>query len=148
MGPIARKKGWIRLGFPAWKAYLRHCVERFVRLKKILEVLRYGENDIRFNTDIDPLKDPEIIHQTVIELAMAMMTTLWGGNEQAVLAMIRALAISDLGVSVNRRQMLGFLNDASGALEESLRSARKAFEESGGKVMVFGPGVPPSKSRS
>ena len=117
-------------------------------MKKILEVLRYGENDICFNTDIDPLKDPEIIHQTVIELAMAMMTTLWGGNEQAVLAMIRALAISDLGVSVNRRQMLGFLNDASGALEESLRSARKAFEESGGKVMVFGPGVPPSKSRS
>ena len=117
-------------------------------MKKILEVLRYGENDIRFNTDIDPLKDPEIIHQTVIELAMAMMTTLWGGNEQAVLAMIRALAISDLGVSVNRRQMLGFLNDASGALEESLRSARKAFEESGGKVMVFGPVVPPSKSKS
>ena len=117
-------------------------------MKKILEVLRYGENDIRFNTDIDPLKDPEIIHQTVIELAMAMMTTLWGGNEQAVLAMIRALAISDLGVSVNRRQMLGFLNDASGALEESLRSARKAFEESGGKVMVFGPAVPPSKSGS
>ena len=117
-------------------------------MMKILEVLRYGENDIRFNTDIDPLKDPEIIHQTVIELAMAMMTTLWGGNEQAVLAMIRALAISDLGVSVNRRQMLGFLNDASGALEESLRSARKAFEESGGKVMVFGPGVPPSKSKS
>ena len=117
-------------------------------MKKILEVLRYGENDIRFNTDIDPLKDPEIIHQTVIELAMAMMTTLWGGNEQAVLAMIRALAISDLGVSVNRRQMLGFLNDASGALEESLRSARKAFEESGGKVMVFGLGVPPSKSGS
>ena len=117
-------------------------------MKKILEVLRYGENDIRFNTDIDPLKDPEIIHQTVIELAMAMMTTLWGGNEQAVLAMIRALAISDLGVSVNRRQMLGFLNEASGALEVSLHSARKTFEESGGKVMVFGPGVAPSKSRS
>ena len=85
-------------------------------MKKILEVLRYGENDIRFNTDIDPLKDPEIIHPTVTELAMAMMTTLWGGNEQAVLAMIRA--------------------------------ARKAFEESGGKVMVFGPGVAPPKSRS
>ena len=30
---------------------------RFVRMKKILEVLRYGENDIRFRTDIDPLKD-------------------------------------------------------------------------------------------
>ena len=117
-------------------------------MKKILEVLRYGENDIRFNTDIDPLKDPEIIHQTVTELAMAMMTTLWGGNEQAVLAMIRALAISDLGVSVNRRQMVAFLNDASEVLEDSLRAARKAFEESGGKVTVFGPGIAPPKSRS
>lgn len=117
-------------------------------MKKILEVLRYGENDIRFNTDIDPLKDPEIIHQTVTELAMAMMTSLWGGNEQAVLAMIRALAISDLGVSVNRRQMVGYINEASAALEVSLREARRAFERTGGKMMVFGPGVAPPKSRS
>ena len=121
---------------------------RFVRMKKIIEVVRYGENDIRFHTDIDPLKDPDTIHQTVTELAMAMMTTLWGGNEQAVLAMIRALAISDLGVSVNRRQMVAFLNEASEVLADSLRAARKAFEESGGKVMVFGPGVAPPKSRS
>ena len=122
--------------------------ERYVRMKKIIEVLRYGENDIRFHTDIDPLQDPETIHQTVTELAMAMMTTLWGRNEQAVLAMIRALAIADLGVSVNRRQMVGFLDDASGMLEASIRDARRAFEQSGGKIMVFGPGVAPPKSRS
>ena len=117
-------------------------------MKKILEVLRYGENDIRFHTDIDPVKDPEIIHETVTELALAMMTTLWGGNEQAVLAMIRALAIADLGVSVNRRQMIGFLSETSAMLERSLRDARKAFEESGGKIMVFGPGIAPPKKRS
>ena len=79
---------------------------------------------------------------------MAMMTTLWGGNEQAVLAMIRALAIADLGVSVNRKQMVGFLDDASEMLEASIRDARKAFEKSGGKVMVFGTGVAPPKSRN
>ena len=117
-------------------------------MKKILEVLHYGENDIRFHTDIDPLRDPDAIHQTVTELAMAMMTTLWGGNEQAVLAMIRALAIADLGVSVNRKQMVGFLDDASEMLEASIRDARKAFEKSGGKVMVFGTGVAPPKSRN
>lgn len=117
-------------------------------MKKILEVLRYGENDIRFRTDIDPLKDPNVIHETVIELAMAMMTTLWGGNEQAVLAMIRALSIADLGVSVNRRQMVGFLDEASETLAASLRDARKAFEQSGGKVTLFPPGIAPSKSRS
>ena len=111
-------------------------------MKKILEVLRYGENDIRFHTDIDPKKDPEIINQTVVEVAMAMMTTLWGGNEQAVLAMIRALSIADLGVSVNRRQMVSFLDAAS------LHEARKTFEKSGGKVSVFAPGMAPPKSRS
>ena len=42
-------------------------------MKKIIEVLRYGENDIRFHTDIDPIQDPETIHQTVTELAMAMI---------------------------------------------------------------------------
>ena len=117
-------------------------------MKKILEVLRYGENDIRFRTDIDPLKDPEVIHQTVTELAIAMTTTLWGGNEQAVLAMIRSLAIADLGVSVNRSQMIGFLDEASESLEISLREAREAFEKSGGKIEVFGPGVAPPKARS
>ena len=117
-------------------------------MKKILEVLRYGENDIRFHTDIDPKKDPEIINQTVVEVAMAMMTTLWGGNEQAVLAMIRALSIADLGVSVNRRQMVSFLNEASESLAASLQAARKSFEQSGGKISVFAPGTTPPKSRS
>jgi hypothetical protein len=62
--------------------------------------------------------------------------------------MIRALAISDLGVSVNRRQMVGFLNEASAALADSIHDARKAFEQTGGKMMVFGPGVAPPKSRN
>ena len=117
-------------------------------MKKILEVLRYGENDIRFRTDMDPLKDPDIIHETVIEVAMAMMTTLWGGNEQAVLAMIRALSIADLGVSVNRRQMVGFLDEASETLASSLHDARKAFEQTGGTVTLFAPSAAPPKSRS
>jgi len=117
-------------------------------MKKILEVLRYGANDIRFHTDIDPFKDPNTVHETVVELAIAMMTTLWGGNEQAVLAMIRALSIADLGVSVNRREMVGFLNEASEMLQASLRDARKEFERSGGKVTLFAPGVAPPKSGS
>ena len=117
-------------------------------MKKILDVLRNVENDIRCHTDRDPRKDPDIINKTVVEVAMAMRTTLWGGNEQAVLAMIRALSIADLGVSVNRRQMVSFLDDASESLAASLNEARKAFEKSGGKCAVFGPGVAPPKSRS
>ena len=110
-------------------------------MKKILEVIRYGENDIRFNTDIDPMSSPDIIQKTVTEIAMAMVTSLWGGNEQAVLAMIRALAVADLGVSVNRKEMVGFLDEASRLLEASFADARKQVEMAGGKVLVFGPGV-------
>lgn len=111
-------------------------------MEKILEVTRHGEHDIRFSTDIDPIADPEAIHRTVMEVAMAMITTLWGGNERAVIAMIRALAIADLGVSVNREQMLGFLDDASKCLADSLEQARNQVKEAGGTVIVFAPGTP------
>ncbi len=117
-------------------------------MKKILEVVRYGDNDIRFRTDMDPLKNPDSISQTISEVAFAMMTTLWGGNEQSVLAMIRALAIADLGVSVNRKEMIAFLDDSSAILAKTFRSARKAFEKSGGKMQIFGPGISPGKTRS
>ncbi|MBQ6762817.1 MAG: hypothetical protein IJP49_08685 [Bacteroidales bacterium] len=117
-------------------------------MKKILEVVRYGDNDIRFRTDMDPLKNPDSISQTISEVAFAMMTTLWGGNEQSVLAMIRALAIADLGVSVNRKEMIAFLDDSSAILAKTFRSARKAFEKSGGKMQMFGPGISPGKTRS
>ena len=49
---------------------------------------------------------------------------------------------------MNRRQMVGFLDEASGMLEDSLRSARKAFEQTGGRMIVFGPGIAPPKNRS
>lgn len=55
-----------------------------------------------------------------------MVTRLWGGNETAVLAMIRALAIADLAVSVNRKQM----------------------ERNGEKVIRFAPGVTPSSFKN
>lgn len=109
-------------------------------MKKILEVVRVDEYHYEFNTDIDPMADPEVIHRTVTEVAMAMMTTLWGGNESAVLAMIRALSIADLGVSVNREQMVGFLDDASKMLADSIMESRRQVEKNGGTVIVFGPG--------
>jgi hypothetical protein len=62
--------------------------------------------------------------------------------------MIRALAIADLGVSVNRKEMIAFLDDSSAILAKTFRSARKAFEKSGGKMQMFGPGISPGKTRS
>lgn len=117
-------------------------------MKTILQVLQYGDYDVRFRTDIDPLKDPNAIDKVISSVAMAMVTTLWGGNEQAVLAMIRALSIADLGASVNRRQMIRFLDEASEGVSQSLDEARKLFEKSGGKISIFPPGVNPAGQKS
>ena len=117
-------------------------------MKKILEVLQYGDLDIRFNTDFDPVKTPDVITDIIIRTSFTMVTKLWGGNEQAVLAMIRALAIADLGVSVNRKHMINYLDQESAALAESFLKAKEEFERSGGRMMVFGPNVKPSHFKS
>ena len=117
-------------------------------MKKILDVLRYGNGDIIFKTDVDPLKNPDEVNNVLIQTMMSMATKLWGGNEQAVLAMIRVLSIADLALSVNRKEMIRWLDRESGNLYKAFQDANAAFQKEGGKVMTFGPGVMPPKTRS
>ncbi len=117
-------------------------------MKKILEVLQYGDLDIRFNTDIDVMKNPEAVQEVIAITSLAMTTTLWGGNEQSVLAMIRALSIADLGVSVNRKEMIQFLDDSSRICALTLEEWRKMMERKGTKVQVFQPNIKPSETKS
>ncbi|MBO4922589.1 MAG: hypothetical protein J5382_00525 [Bacteroidales bacterium] len=117
-------------------------------MKKILEVLQYGDIDIRFNTDIDVMKNPEAVQEVIAKTSLAMATTLWGGNEQSVLAMIRALSIADLGVSVNRKEMIRFLDDSSRICALTLEEWRKMLERKGTKVQVFPPNIKPSGTKS
>ena len=118
-------------------------------MKKILEVLQYGDHDIRFNTDYDVQKDPQVVMEIVPAIAMAMSTTLWGGNELSVLAMIRSLTVADLGVSVNRKEMIQMLDHSSAQLAKAMAEAREEMIRSGVHVQTFGPGVsPPSGRRS
>ena len=117
-------------------------------MKKILEVLQYSDTDLRFNTDVEVGKDPNIVPETISRAALTMVTKLWGGNEQSVLAMIRALAIADLAVSVNRKEMVRFLDEASEDMAKVMNDARKEFERSGGKLAVFPAGIAPPKGRS
>ena len=117
-------------------------------MKKILEVLQYGDHDIRFNTDLNPSRNPDQIPDTISRIALAMATTLWGGNETDILAVIRALAIADLAVSVNRKDMVKYLDKASSMMARSLQEAREMFERNGGKAFSFAPGITPSKTRS
>lgn len=116
-------------------------------MKKILEVLLYGENDVRFNTDMNPEIHPEQIEETLLKVTMAMLTKLWGGNETAVLAMIRTLAIADLSLSVNRKEMIRYLDSQSEVLADAVRAARREMERQG-KIITFGPGIVTPKTKS
>lgn len=117
-------------------------------MKKILEILQYGDTDIRFNTDFKPSRHPNQIPDIISGVTLAMTTTLWGGNEQDILGIIRALAIADLAVSVNREEMIKYLDKASAMMARSLRETREMFEKRGGKVYTFAPNINPSKTRS
>ena len=117
-------------------------------MRKILEVLQYGDFDIRFNTDIRACRNPDIVPDIISRSAIAMTTKLWGGNEMDVLAMIRALSVADLAVSVNREEMVRYLDESSEMLARSFIEAREMFEKQGGKVTVFPPHVKPSGTKS
>ena len=114
----------------------------------ILEVLRFGENDIRFHTDFDPVKNPSVIPATASDVALAMVTRLWGGNERAVLAMLRCLTVADFAMSVDRKQMIRWLDEESAALARSFNEAMEAVQRNGGKVISFVPGVFPSSVKN
>lgn len=117
-------------------------------MKKILEILQYGENDIRFNTDLELKKNPNLVPELVSKFAFAMTTSLWGGNEIDVLAIIRALAIADLGVSVNRKEMVRFLDEESACFSKIFNEAMAEMQKREPKTLVFAPGISPTKMRS
>ena len=117
-------------------------------MKTVLKVLRYGEHDYRFETDFDPKTNPHAIIDVITGASFAMMTTLWGGNESAVIAMIRALTIADLSVCANRKEMIRMLDEESANLVKARIEAQKEFERNGGEFTIFGPGIQPPKSAS
>ena len=117
-------------------------------MKTIVRVIQTGDQKIRFETDLDAKKNPTIIPDLIERFTFAMLTSLWGGNELTVLAIIRALAISDLAVSVNRKEMVRFLDETSRIAAHALNEAKKDFVRSGGKIIDFAPGVMPSGVKS
>ncbi len=117
-------------------------------MKKILEVLQYGEFDFRFNTDIDVSKNPEVIPEISSLVSFNMATQLWGGNEQSVLAMIRCLAIADLSLCAHRKAMLREMDQLSQDLAHAFQVAKREFEKRGGIIQTFGPEIQPGKIKS
>ena len=116
-------------------------------MKKILEVLQYGEGELRFNTDLDLQKDPMAIMDLTVSAMLSMATKLWGGNEQTVIAVIRSLFVADMAISSDRKVVLKGLGKESEKLGEDFLKMMKELQEQG-KAMTFPAGVQPPMSKN
>ena len=116
-------------------------------MKKILEVLQYGEGELRFNTDLDLQKDPMAIMDLTVSAMLSMATKLWGGNEQTVIAIIRSLFVADMAISPDRKIVLKGLGKESEKLGEDFLKMMKELQEQG-KAMTFPAGVQPPLSKN
>ena len=117
-------------------------------MKIILEVLQYGNGEIRFNTDVDIAKDPNQIIEIASSAAFSMATRLWGGNEQSVLAVLRALGMADLSLCEHRKEMIREIEYTAQVISDSIKEAIRAVEKNGGKVITFAPNIMPPKMKS
>ena len=116
-------------------------------MKKLLEVNLYDNYEIRFKSDFDVFKDPDLASMIPLAAAFSMATRLWGGNETSVLAIIRMLSMADIAISVDRDDMLKRLKQSSDDVAEQFKELMSALEKSGTKIQHFAPGIkPPCKS--
>ena len=116
-------------------------------MKKILEVLQYGEGELRFNTDLDLQKDPMAIMDLTVSAMLSMATKLWGGNEQTIIAVIRSLFVADMAISTDRKTVLKGLGHEAEKMGDEFIKMMKTLQEQG-KAMSFPPGVQPASSKN
>ena len=71
-------------------------------MKKILEVLLYGDPDLRFDTDRKQANLPRVIPNLATTAASTMLSKLWDGGKEAAMA-----------VYSNREEMIRQLKGSS-----------------------------------
>ena len=109
-------------------------------MRKILEVLECPNGELKFNTDVDVIKDPEAVIDITGRAIFCMATKLWGGNEHSIIAMIRALFTADMALSPNRDIISKSLTKESKVMYEIFQ---KSISQCG-NVQTFPPGIGPS----
>ena len=110
-------------------------------MRKILEVLQSSTGELTFNTDVDVEKDATVVMDIMSSAMFCMATKLWGGNEQSVIAVIRALFIADMAISADGEFIMkGIMKEAAhmGKLFNDMMAAMEAR----GVAQSFAPGVP------
>lgn len=110
-------------------------------------MLQCGDGELKFNTDLDVQKDPMAIMDLTVNAMFNMATRLWGGNEKTVIAVIRALFVADMAISVDRKIVLKGLGKESEKMGEQFMKTMKTLQDQG-KAMSFPPGVRPPSSKN
>ena len=105
-------------------------------MKKIIEVLDYGDNGIRFHTDLDVTKNPQIILDLIPKLMLSMSSSLIGKNEINVFAAIRSLSAADLAISNNRKEMINMLDEQTKALSKTFHDTIEAMQKEGKATII------------
>lgn len=115
-----------------------------VIMRKLIEVFEKDNCEICFKTD---LKMTDISELPILagRVAFSMMTRLWGGNEEIILAVIRNLAIADLAVCYNRKEIISFLDKASSETSMLLKETLEDMRKHGCQFTEYAPGVGPQK---
>lgn len=118
-------------------------------MKKILEVLQNEDGELIFSTDLNVQKNPKSIMDITISAMFSMATRLWGGNEQTVIAVIRALFVADMAISVDRKIVLNGLGNEAEKMGEEFMKMMKTLHDQG-KAITFPPGVrlPSTKNKN
>ncbi len=116
-------------------------------MKKILEVVQYGDSELKFNTDLDVQKNPMAVMDLTVNAMFNMATKLWGGNEQTVIAVIRALFVADMAISVDRKVVLKGLGEESEKMGDLFVEMMRELQAKG-KAMSFSPATPPPSSKN
>lgn len=110
-------------------------------MRKILEVLQSSTGELTFNTDINVEKNTTVVMDIMSSAMFCMATKLWGGNEQSVIAVIRALFVADMAISADGEFIMkGIMKEAAhmGKLFNDMMAAMEAR----GVAQSFAPGVP------
>ena len=120
-----------------------------IKMKKILEVIQCDDGQVLFNTDLDVRKNPMVLMDLTARAMFSMATKLWGGNEKTVIAVIRALFVADMAISVDRKIVLKGLGQESETMGEEFMKMMTELQAQG-KAMTFPPDMssPSSKNRN
>ena len=100
-------------------------------MKRILEVLQCSDGELKFNSEIDVDSDPTVVMDIMSSAMFCMATKLLGEKENSVVAMIRALFVADMAISLDRDIILKGLSKEAAHMGKLFNDMMDKFQAEG-----------------